>query len=222
MGLLLTVRSTDTTSYFKEIMHEMFHVFQPDEILLCSGFYQEKHSTYSPYYQVSLDVSSAGVDLEHLLSHIEKVTLVGIHGSNTEWLDSYKNFYMNIKKKNPKIVAYKSKDNNWHAKIMIFRRNGKSVACIIGSSNMTKSAYESKAGINFNIESDVYIYDNSKDVEMLNIATTLRSRESTSSIIVGNYSPQMNGNLSEVEIIDDYYNNIIKSLKSSDFEQLRE
>lgn len=82
MGMIIALRDSNDQSYFKEIMLELFDKFGIDEVLICSGYYQEElpfidnktNKVLISKYKVTLDVNSAQENLIMKLRGIPSIT----------------------------------------------------------------------------------------------------------------------------------------------------
>ncbi len=218
MGMIITLRDSSDKSYFKEIMLEIFNKFMIDEVLICSGYYQEekpykdnKGITHVNNYKVTKDANSNHENLITQLSKVEKITTVGIKGnSGSEWDTSYKNFVDSLRNNlGTNIVdAYADKSGSWHAKEMIMLYKEHAVAGIIGSSNFTKAAYGSFPNQNYNIEADTIIYRSDADTSMAQLVSVLREDGGEDSfLIVTPYDASLN-NGDEVDLLDKQYRKV--------------
>lgn len=226
MGVIITLRDSSDTSYFKEIMLEIFNVFSIDEVLICSGYFQENKPYRDEHnnlqisrYQVTVDKNSNHESLLTHLNGIEKITTVGIKGDpGSDWDTSYRNFVQSLRDKlGPNVVkAYADKSGSWHAKEMIMLYQGHAVAGIIGSSNFTRPAYGSFKNQNYNIEADTVIYKSDVDEEMSHLISVLREDGGEDSfLIVAPYDANLNGG-DEVELLDKQYRKVMKMIADSD------
>jgi phosphatidylserine/phosphatidylglycerophosphate/cardiolipin synthase-like enzyme len=120
-----------------------------DRALLCSGFFQDDFKT-------SLYKASAERGFKAALDkHRINLELVGIH--NGAWKQSYRKFRDNIS--NPavrNVVAYYKPQLRWHAKVFILFKRNDPIFGIIGSSNMTRTAFGTDP--EFNHECDVVLW----------------------------------------------------------------
>lgn len=226
MGMIITLRDSSDTSYFKEIMLEIFNVFSIDEVLICSGYFQEN----KPYrdkqnkqkvssYQVTVDQNSNHESLLTQLNGIDKITTVGIKGDfGSDWDKSYRNFVQNLRDNlGPNVVkAYADKSGSWHAKEMIMLYQGHAVAGIIGSSNFTKPAYGSFKDQSYNIEADTVIYKSDGDKKMSRLVSVLREDGGEDSfLIVAPYDAKLNGG-DEVDLLDKQYRKVMNMIVDPD------
>ena len=223
MGMTITLRDTQTPCYFKEYLFKFLDAFDEiDEILLCSGYFQE----LKPYidddgnkkvgsFRATLEIDSNRNNMVKRFPALKRITTVGIKDDlNSNWGVSYQNFVNSLRTcMGPdKVKAYHDNSNRWHAKEMILLRNGRAVAGIVGSSNITRPAYGSY--LDFNIEADTFIYDSSVDDQMQELAMTIRNGNDDAFIIVGNNNPEANGG-SETMVLDRQYSKIMNILKDN-------
>lgn len=86
---------------------------------------------------------------------------IGIH--NYGWLATYRRFRDNYYHHSPHLIALVARRMRWHAKTFVLLSNGEPCFAIIGSSNMTSSAFGSPRLVpNYNYESDVIIWDSKR------------------------------------------------------------
>lgn len=227
MGMIIALRDSNDQSHFKEIMLELFDKFGIDEVLICSGYYQEElpfidnktNKVLISKYKVTLDVNSAQENLIMKLRGIPRITTVGIKGTaGSFWDTSYRNFVSDLRSNlGPDVVnAYADKSGSWHAKEMIMLSGGHAVAGIIGSSNFTKRAYGSFPNQEFNVEADTIIYESSADEDMAYLVSALREDGGEDSfLIVAPYDSRLNHG-TEVSLLDKQYQKIMGMLDDKD------
>jgi hypothetical protein len=123
-----------------------------DSALLCSGFFQEDAS-----YSVSAKRFSAISRCSNKLD----LTTVGYYGSGKT---AYKDFLAGLNAhcctKCINVKPLRLPGDKWHAKIFIAKQGGEPVVAAIGSSNLTRRAFDTLK--NFNYECDVLFWDESK------------------------------------------------------------
>lgn len=152
------LRNKQSPNIYRRVLLEAFTKAVGGEYLLCSGFFQEKKYTVTSYY-----ASTSFIANPHPLSCSVTLTTVGVYDKKI-WGHQYDDFVkalstikcscgaqMSIKKRAPK------KGNKWHAKIFIVKKDGYPQLAIIGSSNITKNAFDELKG--WNRECDVYIWN---------------------------------------------------------------
>ncbi|WIH05331.1 hypothetical protein KHF85_02075 [Xanthomonas translucens pv. graminis] len=156
-----------------------------DSALLCSGFFQED-SSYS--------VSAKRFSSISRCCHKIDLTTVGYYKGGKP---SYTAFNKGIAKHccntciNHKPLRLPG--DKWHAKIFIGKTQGEPVIAAIGSSNLTRRAFDTKK--NFNYECDVLFWDGSNKLISSRISTILgESPDESMSIVVAkvDYSHPVN------------------------------
>ena len=225
MGMTITLRDTQTPCYFKEYLFKFLDAFPNiDEILLCSGYFQElkpyidddgKEKTDS--FRATLEIDPNRNNMVKRFPALKRITTVGIKDDlDSHWGVSYQNFVESLRTcmGKDKVKAYYDTSKNWHAKEMILLCNGRAVAGIVGSSNITKRAYGSYP--KFNIEADTFIYDPSADDQMQELAMAIRKENNDAFIIVGNNNQTANDG-SETMVLDKQYEKIMKILQDKNF-----
>lgn len=120
-----------------------------DEAVLCSGFFQE---------DASYSVSKAKFDLTSRCPAPLDLKVVGYYGWQKHSYPSFLNGLTGINcPKCVTITGFRIPGNKWHAKICIAKKGGLPVFAAIGSSNITKRAFDTLS--KFNYESDVIFWD---------------------------------------------------------------
>lgn len=219
MGMIITLRDSSDKSYFKEIMLDLFNKFTIDEVLICSGYFQEElpykdknNKQQVSTYKATLDIDSNHQNLVTKLRNVDRITTVGIKAdAGSYWNTSYRNFVQNLRNSlgTGVVTAYVDKDGSWYAKEMIMLYQGHAVAGIIGSSNFTKAAYGSYQNQNYNIEADTIIYKSEVDTAMAQLAAVLREDGGEDSfIIVAPYDANQN-NGDETDLLDKQYQRVM-------------
>ena len=124
-----------------------------DEVTICSGFFQEDDS-YS--------VSKSKFHIRPKCSNMLNLKIVGYYGWRQH--TAFSQFIANVTAINCSrcinVSSFRIPGDKWHAKICIAKKSGKPVFAAIGSSNITRRAFDVLK--NFNYESDV-IFWNEKD-----------------------------------------------------------
>ena len=175
MGVIVTLRENSATSCFKEFFYAIFDKYpQIDEVLICSGYYQERYRGY-PYEAVRETLN--GLSMADKLRNIPRVSLIGIRdsfggGQISDWHQSFIDFVGDLRHdvndpNGDRIKAYYDNQGNWHAKEMIALVQGQAVAGIIGSSNFTAPAFGVVGTTSFNVEADTVLYDSRADMEQV-------------------------------------------------------
>lgn len=186
------LRKEERINYFRSIILNVFNSDSIDEIIICSGFFQEP----------SNGEFSASEDLIRNISNYnqKKIKIVGVH--NNQWIKKFDIFCSKLKQNKFIINKFKIKNTKWHAKIMIAKKNGIPILTIIGSSNITRPAFHNSSP--FNYESDVLFWDDKND-DTKNIIQETFSENSQNGfdIISSDYNPndKLNNNKNLVDKI---------------------
>lgn len=151
MSLAITLRKHINPNLFREIILHVIEKPLGDEIILCSGFFQENKKTKSGLD--SYQISTEGKFADYLQQNNIKITSIGVH--NGAWRNEYIRFRNNLNKRGIKLTAKVTGNYKWHAKIFLLKKNGKPILGIVGSSNMTKKAFSNQ---DFNFEADVIMW----------------------------------------------------------------
>jgi phosphatidylserine/phosphatidylglycerophosphate/cardiolipin synthase-like enzyme len=146
---MIILRKQKAPNRFRDIMVDSIRSGIGNNVLLCSGFFQELFKA-SPY-RASNEKNLA----QHLASKNLDVTTIGIH--NQSWLVSYRNFRDALVKQGVNVSARFTGRLRWHAKIYIYSKDKDPLLGIIGSSNITRNAFSDSDPFNF--ESDVVLWD---------------------------------------------------------------
>ncbi|MCS6880723.1 MAG: phospholipase D-like domain-containing protein [Oscillochloridaceae bacterium] len=142
------------------MLHRLILLRDADDLVLCSGYIWEPAAGYK--YKILDDKL-----LDVLLRGCKGKRIITIAGKlDKQWLDHYKNFVRRLRQKDLYVKPYLAPKRNWHAKIAIRLKQGKPIAAIIGSSNLTGPAY-SENGYSWNFECDVLIWENSSRLNQL-------------------------------------------------------
>lgn len=175
MGLAISLRTKEDGNYYRQALLGLIEIDNIDAVLLSYPYFQE----FKPYKnQYKTGVSNYSIIDDGLINiftkkRIKKFVLGTITSSKNgnEWLTSNKNFVDRInaeilKMKSTTKVKYKQfvtkkNDRLWHAKIAIGFSHLEPVVFIIGSSNMTRPAFQEK-NKDFNYECDVIMWTDEK------------------------------------------------------------
>ncbi|AZC26285.1 hypothetical protein C4K39_4638 [Pseudomonas sessilinigenes] len=162
MGFNILLRNSKRLSYFKRYLLRMLKFEAVNEVVLCSGYFQEDLWGYSVLDDDVLQALKSKADNEKFKINfiagkfkVDKKTQQV--DSEDVWFPSYKNFLKRLNAEGVGFEAYIAKDKNWHAKVALFLINGVPIAGIVGSSNMTRPAV-SETDTFFNFECDVVIW----------------------------------------------------------------
>lgn len=158
------LRKSQSPNVFRRAILSAFSVGIGDEYLLCSGFFQEKKYKIHSYYASDSFLANAPPN-----PCVTTVTTVGIYDPHA-WGSQYNDFVAKLSSIScscGSLLSVKQRkrkgSNKWHAKVFIAKKNGQTRLAIVGSSNITKNAFDEKKG--WNRECDVLIWDSS-DVQV--------------------------------------------------------
>jgi len=158
------LRKSQSPNVFRRAILSAFSGGIGDEYLLCSGFFQEKKYTVNSYYASDSFVANSPLKPCNVT-----ITTVGIYDPHV-WGSQYNDFVTKLSSIKcscglPLSVKKRKRkgSNKWHAKVFMAKSNGQPRLAVIGSSNITKNAFDEKKG--WNRECDVLIW-NSLDAEV--------------------------------------------------------
>jgi hypothetical protein len=161
---------------FSESVMASLSIPSIDDALLCSGFFQE-----DPSYSVSTQRFAALAARKTPL----RLTTVGYYRGGRA---SYTDFVAGIAKHCAGApVTHKPlriPGDKWHAKVFIGKAGGQAVVAAIGSSNLTRRAFDTLK--NFNYECDVLFWDENQLSLNTQIANVLgQIPDESMSVVVG-------------------------------------
>jgi phosphatidylserine/phosphatidylglycerophosphate/cardiolipin synthase-like enzyme len=188
--IAIILRKNSTPNIFREIILSSFGAHEFDELLICSGFFQEKKGK-----KTSFLASQSFATKAPQYPCKKNITTVGIY--NNIWKKQYDDFttaLANIKCSCGTSLVVKKrqiKKYHWHAKVFIASSNTKPIIGIIGSSNITSRAFGALASWNY--EADVVLWDDSNKVASKIISEAFESnlieqQQPSNEIIVSNYA----------------------------------
>lgn len=208
MGLLIFLRKRENENWFRKLIVGTIDLGIGNQVILCSGFFQEKQAGRS--FEISKEANLISI----LNKHKIELTTIGVH--NNAWINSYKNFKDELLKNGVKIIAKRSKKLRWHSKVFIVKKDGNPLAAIIGSSNMTRNAFGLTSP--FNYETDVFIWlDKYKSITNFVNNLLILNSDFANELIVADYDPEKNWGLT----IETRLNNLNNEFENNDlFNQL--
>lgn len=188
----LVLSTIPAYNVYRAALERAFHSGAYDHFLICSGFFHERINSRGPFY--ASDAFSNAV-----LPADSTVTVVGAYNPTTKEFDDFvKKVDAGLNAAGGPVVVTKRRSlkqyaNHWHAKIFIAREGQTHRFAVIGSSNLTRSAFSLPASNN---EADVLLWDDSHSPtrDIVNAALG-RPPEgqvenvSNPSVIVSNYDP---------------------------------
>lgn len=152
----LVLSTVPSSNVFRSLLYGSFHATYLDHFLICSGFFHERVNSRGPFF-----ASDAFKGAK--LPFGSTVTVVGAYDPAAS---EFEDFVSKLQTHLPissgtNITVTKRRSlrryaNHWHAKIFIAREGLTHRLAIVGSSNLTRSAFDSVASNN---EADVIIWD---------------------------------------------------------------
>lgn len=154
----LVLSTIPSFNVFRSALAGAFNAGHLDHFLICSGFFHERANSRGPFYASDAFASAN-------LPAGSTVTVVGAYDpASTEFdnfvtklqtqLPSSSGTHVSVSKRR----SLRRYANHWHAKIFIAREGDNHRFAVVGSSNLTRSAFDATASNN---EADVIIWDDS-------------------------------------------------------------
>lgn len=200
MSVLIILRKQLIPNRFNELLLNSLDTGEGDNAIICSGFFQE--NVFSASFSTGLCC----------ILNRNKIQLTTIGVYNNIWVPQYKQFRNNLISCGNSIIAKKTKNNKWHAKIFILKKGNDPIFGIIGSSNMTSKAF----GVwrDFNFETDVVLWDNTfNKINKLCQNQTEITEGNLDDVIYADYSKEKNRNKTPMDRLRDLENELdIKNL----------
>ena len=201
LAIAIILRNQLPINRFRDLLIGSIKTGAGDNALLCSGFFQENFRGSA--YQASVE-QNFGVEVAN--SKIELNT-VGIH--NGSWKQSYRDFRDNMQALGANINCYYKNGLKWHAKVFILSKKDEPVFGIIGSSNITRTAFGSIS--NFNYECDVMIWPDSNKKISKWFDDQMAGNNFPYEVIRAPYDPNMNNGISVQDRLQQLKNEILGS-----------
>jgi hypothetical protein len=191
--IALIISTIPSFNVYRTALETAFHSGHYDHFLICSGFFHERINSKGAFY--ASDAFSGAT-----LPNGGTVTVVGAYEPTaTEFdvfvaklrtgLNSAGKPTINVTQRR----SLRKYANHWHAKIFIAREATNNRLALVGSSNLTRSAFNSVASNN---EADVLIWDDSHlpTRQIVNAALDFQQTDETNNvsnpaIFVSNYEP---------------------------------
>lgn len=156
--IALVISTIPSFNVYRAALKAAFHSGHYDHFLIGSGFFHERINSRGLFY--ASDAFSGAT-----LPHGSSVTVVGAYDPAAKEFDEFVaklDAGLNSTGK-PAVAVTKRRSlrkyaNHWHAKIFIAREATNYRLAVVGSSNLTRSAFDSVASNN---EADVLIWDDS-------------------------------------------------------------
>lgn len=154
----LVLSTIPSFNVFRSALSGAFNAGHLNHFLICSGFFHERSNSRGPFYASD---AFAGARLPAGST----VTVVGAYDpSSSEFDDFVAKLQMKLPALSGGSIAVEKRRslrrymNHWHAKIFIAREDNSYRFAVVGSSNLTRSAFDANASNN---EADVIIWDDS-------------------------------------------------------------
>ena len=148
MAVKIILRTQQTINLFRDIIINTACSRYGDEIVLCSGFFQERRGRRTSYF-----ASQEQNFVRRFAATGKSMITIGVH--SYPWITDYRKFVNAFWSRSVNIRAYLKRGGHWHAKIYLLTKNNQPIFAVIGSSNYTRNAFSDSTP--FNIESDVII-----------------------------------------------------------------
>lgn len=205
MPIAVVLRNSIQVNLFADVLLSAVRLEGITEILLCSGFFQEGRGKFS---------ASAHRDLARAMTESEaEVITVGVH--NGGWRHDYESFVNALRAEGASVDSRRMSSYHWHAKVAIVSDGEGPLAGIIGSSNMTRSAFGDSAPFNF--EADVVLWSVRAEARGFDVLgeTEAANRDVRYDLIRANYSPSENFGLSEADRLAELRAQILGATQSA-------
>ena len=204
--LALVLSTVPSTNVFRSALTGAFGSGYFNDFLVCSGFFHERTNKKGAFYaSKALHTRS--------LPDPSKVTVVGAYDpAATEFDDFVKSLATGLKTVTGAAVlvtqrrSHKKYANHWHAKIFIARNAAHHGFAVIGSSNLTRSAFDVSPSNN---EADVIIWDDFSPIAKKIATDALTGRQDGApdaaqrpTIVVSNYDPSDIRNTAPIQMND--------------------
>lgn len=183
-NVAIFLRTQACRNYFRDLILKLIDSKIGNDIILCSGFFQEQHG--KSLYKISTEGDLA----TRLHRSNVSISVLGIY--NNMWLQSYIYFVSSLRGAGVKVNAYKTSNLRWHAKLFIFKRNNSPLLAIIGSSNMTRPAFGLSHTL-FNYECDVVLWDSNHVALNKFITNFFQESEGKQDIVLSEYDSSFSG-----------------------------
>jgi hypothetical protein len=188
--IALVLSTIPSYNVYRAALEKAFRSGVYDHFLICSGFFHERVNTRGTFY--ASDAFSTAV-----LPAGSTVTVVGAYvPAATEFDDFVRKLDVGLNAAGGPVVVTKRRSlkqyaNHWHAKIFVAREGQAHRFAVVGSSNLTRSAFNLAASNN---ETDVILWDDSHPPTRQVIDAALGSptdgqnaNASNPTVIVSNY-----------------------------------
>ncbi len=191
--IALIVSTIPSMNVFRTVLEKSFHSGHYNHFLICSGFFHERINSKGAFYASDAFDSAT-------LPPGSSVTVVGAYAPTSREFNGFIQKLragLNSAGKPPVTVnqrrSLQQYANHWHAKIFIARHDNEHRLAVVGSSNLTRSAFNFTASNN---EADVLIWDDSHPATKQIVDEAFSEQQGDSidmplrpTIVVSNYAP---------------------------------
>lgn len=211
----LVLSTIPSYNVYRAALENAFRSGNYDHFLICSGFFHERINKKGTFY--ASDAFATAV-----LPAGSTVTVVGAYDpAATEFDDFVNKINAGLNAAGGPVTVTKRRSlkqyaNHWHAKIFIAREGQSNRFAVVGSSNLTRSAFNLAASNN---ETDVFLWDDSHTPTRLTVNAALGRPPdgqdtdlSNPSVIVSNYDPNDQRNSNQGSLSDrlqDLWNDVL-------------
>lgn len=178
---------------FRQVVQQSFRSGYLTDFLICSGFFHERSNKRGSFFASDAFTGAT-------VPNSSSVTVVGAYEPASKEFDVFcSKLASGVKRKNGSSLplvqrrAVKKYANKWHSKLYLAKQYRKYRLAVIGSSNLTRSAFSPASSNN---ESDVIIWDDSHvktkrliDEVLLEGRSSAAQGSAGQTILLGNYDP---------------------------------
>lgn len=188
----LVLSTIPSYNVYRAALETAFRSGAYDQFLICSGFFHERVNTKGPFYASDAFATAA-------LPAGSAVTIVGAYNpAETQFDDFVNKIRAGLNAAGGPVTVTQRRSlkryaNHWHAKIFIAREGQTYRFAVVGSSNLTRSAFNSVASNN---EADVLLWDDSHPPTQQIVNAALGrpidgqdTEVSDPTVLVSNYDP---------------------------------
>lgn len=189
----LVLSTIPSYNVYRAALEKAFHSGAYDHFLICSGFFHERINKRRPSFYASDAFATAKLPAS------STVTVVGAYDPAAREFDDFVNkIDVGLNAVGGPVAVTKRRSlrryaNHWHAKIFIAREGQSHRFAVVGSSNLTRSAFNLTASNN---EADVLLWDDSHPATSQMVSAALgrppdgqTANVPNPSVIVSNYDP---------------------------------
>lgn len=210
--ITISLRTDANLSYFRRNLLKILDYPNFTKVIISSGYFQE--DLY--YYNILNDGILSSILGNPNYGKIEYIIIAGKFNKPSDpWKSGFDNFLRNLRLNGVNFRAYTERRGKWHAKIVIGIEQNKPKALLLGSSNLTRPAFN-ELYANFNVEADILLLiDEQKLIDSFNIQEN--SNQNPLSQIVTDLSEKydqaniedriqaINDNFLENNLLEEYY-----------------